>query len=354
MNYVNFETLGRVFSRESMRALSHRIHSAGLLVSPESFAGYIVATVSTISLFITAVLFLLPSTQKTLVSVVDGALASFMLPAVAVKAIAILFFLALIFLIVSFVCYVIVSSVLITLSDARKNAVEAVLPDFLTLIVANVRAGMTLDQAIWYAAKPEFGLLSVEVKNIIKGTFSGESISSALDRLNERFDSRVLARTVALIKQASVTGGEVAKILEMTASDARETESLRKEIAASLIIYQIFILFSSMLGAPFLFAVVNKLLAVIEKSFAFLPQTAVQMTSFIRPSPSLITSADFALFSLAVIFVTSLISAFIISIVQSGSKNQGLKYFPFILIAAYVVYFVASAMLESFFAGMII
>lgn len=354
MGYMNFEALGRLFSREQMRSFGKKIHSAGILVSPESFVGYLVATVLVTSLFMSAVFFLLPSSQKYFISLATGLLASISPPVLAVKILTIVLLLALSILVCSFLCYVLVSSALILISEARKNAIESVLPDFLTLIGANVRAGMTIDQAMWYAAKPEFGLLSIEVRNVIKGAFSGESLQGALDRLNERFDSRILDRTLTLIKQATVTGGEVAKVLEMTASDARETAMMKKDIAASLIIYEIFILFSAAFGAPFLFSVVNKLLAVVEKSFEFLPQTAVQMTSFIKPSAPMVTANDFFLFSLGVLFITSLVSSFIVGVVHTGSKNQGLKYFPFMLTAAYVVFFAVSALIGSFFAGMLI
>ncbi len=351
---VNFESLGRMFSREQMRSFGRLIHSAGVLVSPEAFAGYLIATVLTATLFLSAVIFLLPSSQKFFLGAVSGGLEGLMLPTILLKFITLLLVLVLSLVVVVFATYVVVTAILILMSETRKNAVEAVLPDFLTLIGANVRAGMTIDQAIWYAAKPEFGILSIEVRNVIKGAFSGESLNSALDKLNERFDSRVLERTISLIKQASLTGGEVAKILEMTASDARETAMLRKDIAASLLIYEIFVVFSAALGAPFLFAVVNKLLGILEKSFEFLPQTAVQMSTYLKPSAPLVTSTDFFYFSLATIFITTLISSLIIGVVQTGSKNQGIKYFPFMLIVAYLVYFVVSSFLESFFAGMLI
>lgn len=355
MVLINFETLGRIFSREQMRSFGRRIHAAGILVSPELFAGYLVATCVVASLFLALVLMFLPASNNYFTNLINSALLSLKLPSVALKLIAIITMLLLSFVAVLFTLYIFLSAILILRTDARKNAVEVILPDFLTLISANVRAGMTLDQAIWYSAKPEFGILSIEVRNVIKGAFSGESLNSALDKLNERFDSRVLDRTISLIKQASYTGGEVAKILEMTASDARETAMLKKDIAASLLIYEIFVIFSAALGAPFLFAVVNKLLATLEKSFEFLlPSAGVQSVSFIKPSTPLITAVDFFYFSLATIFITTLISSFMVGVVQTGSKNQGLKYFPFMLIGAYAVYFIVSSLLESFFSTMLI
>ncbi len=355
MALISFESFGRVFSREWIQSFEKRIHSAGIILSSEAFAGYLIVLLTTATFFLSLVLFLLPGYQNYFFLLISNIIPSLTSQIIALKIIIFIIIFAISFAFVLFIFYTLVSAVLILLTETRKNAVEVMLPDFLTLIGANVRAGMTLDQAIWYAAKPEFGILSVEVKNVIKGTFSGESLGSALDKLNERFDSKILGRTLALIKQASITGGEIAKILEITAADARETAILKKDIAASMVIYEIFILFSAAFGAPFLFAVVNKLLGILEKSFSFGTQITIETMSFIKPSAApLITSSDFFYFSLGTIFITVLISSLIIGIIQAGSKNQGLKYFPFIIIVAYLVYFLVLAILESFFVGMLI
>lgn len=350
---MNFESLGRIYSREQMRSFGKRIHSSGILVSPEGFMGYVLAIMLTTSFFLALVLFLLPSTQKYFISLIANVFFKFAFPVIVLNVITFAAIFVFSLALTSFATYVIVSAVLILLSEARKKMVESVLPDFLTLLGANVRAGMTLDQAIWYAAKPEYGILSTEIRIVIKGAFSGEPLNSALDRLSERFDSKLFERTISLIKQASLTGGEIAKILEITASDARKSATLKKEISASLLIYEIFVLFSAALGAPFLFAVVNKLFAILEKSFASLPQTSASFSSFSKPTAPLITSTEFFYFSIVVIFITTFFSSLIIGIVQSGSKNQGLKYFPFIVLIAYLVFFGVSYLFESFFASML-
>ncbi|MDD5337577.1 MAG: type II secretion system F family protein [Candidatus ainarchaeum sp.] len=352
MASFNFENLGRIFSREQMRSFGKRIHAAGIITSPEAFAGYIVLTAFFSILFLALVLVLLPSSATYFYSL-TGTLAGLKLPALLLRIIAVALIVAVSAIAVILSVYFLLSAILILRTEARKNAVEVILPDFLTLISANVRAGMTLDQAIWYSAKPEFGILSIEVKNVMKGAFSGESLNAALDTLSERFDSKVLDRTIRLIKQASYTGGEVARVLEMTASDARETAILRKDIAASLLIYEIFVVISAALGAPFLFAVVSKLLGILEKSFQFVPQTTTNMVSFIRPTAPLVTSTDFYYFSIISIFVTVFISALMVGSVQTGSKNQGLKYFPFMVVLAYLVYFLVNSLLTSLFASMV-
>jgi type II secretory pathway component PulF len=238
--------------------------------------------------------------------------------------------------------------------ENRRDRLEAVLPDFLLLVSSNIKAGMTLDQAMWYAAKPEFGILSDEVKVVIKNAFSGESLDAALDELAVRFDSKVFERTILLVKQANATGGELTDVLERTAEDVRETIIMKKEISASLVMYEIFVIFAAVVGTPFLFAVGGKLIEVFEKISVHLPSTGSSAsmfgpfsgTSFGGP---IISSSDFFYFSIPMIFITCLISSFIISSIRTGTKTQGLKYFPLMLVLAFIVYALAASALSSVF-----
>jgi type II secretory pathway component PulF len=262
----------------------------------------------------------------------------------------IVFFAAL--LAVYFMLFALVSSALVVGAETRRNAVEAALPDFLTLVSANVKAGMTLDQAMWYAAKPEFGLLSTEVKVVIKRAFSGESLSSALDDLAVRVDSKVFQRTISLIKQASATGGEIAEILERTAQDTRNSSIMKKDISASLVLYEIFVLFAAIFGTPFLFAVSSKLIGVLEKAFAYLPATgsqSVSQFSFIKPMVPTITSGQFFWFSIVTIAVTAVFASFIVGVIRTGSRTEGLKYLPFVMALALGVFWVVTQALNAFF-----
>jgi len=67
----------------------------------------------------------------------------------------------------------------------------------------------------------------------------------------------------------------------------------------------------------------------------------------------MITSTEFFYFTIPTIFVTALFSSFIVSVIRTGTRNQGLKYFPFILIGALVIYFGVSWALGQFFATLV-
>ena len=63
----------------------------------------------------------------------------------------------------------------------------------------------------------------------------------------------------------------------------------------------------------------------------------------------MISSSDFFWFSIPTIFVTALISSFIVSVIRTGNRNQGMKYFPFVLVISYLIYWAVTGMVDSFF-----
>jgi len=344
-----FEFFGKLFlTRKQAQDLEKKLHAAGIILAPEAFAGYLTLNILIVAILLT----LLFINVQDIYSGLSDAIYS-VIPGMPQAVIIIALFV--IALIVAYIgAWIVLSSYLVLRAEGRRNKVEAALPDFLMLVSANIKAGMPLDQAMWYSAKPEFGLLSVEVKSTIKHAFGGESLNHSLDELSMRFDSKVMKRTIALIKQALATGGEVAAVLETTASDVRGTRILKKEIAASLVLYEIFVLFAAMVGTPFLFAVGEKLVEVFEMQRLAMPIERgggfTQFSSLTFAEP-IITSGDFYYFSLATIFVTSLISSFIVSVIRTGTKSEGMKYFPFVVAVSYGIFFAVSHFLETFFAN---
>jgi pilus assembly protein TadC len=347
-----FEKSGRLFfTRERIRTLEKEINTAGISMPADSFAGYVALNVIVVTLFLTLLIIFYPSTNELLKGIVSPyAAIPFELVAILVLIISLVA--------VYLATMALLSTYLIMKTENRRKELETALPDFLTLVASNIKAGMTLDQAMWYSAKPEFGILSKEVKINIKSSFSGETLENTLDVLASRFDSKVFKRTLLLLKQATATGGELTDVLERTSDDVRNTIIMKKEIAASLVLYEIFVLFAAIVGTPFLFAVASKLIEVFERISPQVgggltgvsggPFTTFSNVSFSGP---VISSADFFWFSIPTIFITALISSFIVSVIRTGTKSQGMKYFPFVLALSYLVYFVVINVVESFFAA---
>lgn len=347
MGETIFENVGRLlFSRDRIRKLEKDLKSAGIGIAGDAFAGYVILNVLIIAAFLSTFLMVFEPTATPVTKAVSQ------LAELPFYAIWLLLFVALL-ISLYFLSFIFLSAYIVMQIENRRDKLETVLPDFLMLVSSNMKAGMTLDQAMWYAAKPEFGLLSEEVRSIIKSAFSGESLDAALDDLSSRFDSKIFERTILLVKQASATGGELTNVLERTAEDVRETLIMKKEVAASLMMYEIFVLFGAVFGAPFLFSVGGKLIEIFERISVHMPRVssspALGPFGGIGLSGPVITSQDFFYFSIPTIFVTCLVSSFIVSIIRTGTRTQGLKYFPFVLIGALFVYWLAASFLSSVF-----
>lgn len=354
MANMAYESIGRLFSRAQMKSLGGLLDASGVDFIPEAFAGLVVmacAIASVLAYFISISIapirnFLFKAALLVSPDLTASSPAFF-------SAIAVLFS---ILVAAGSICLAIYVFLLLA-ADARRRKVEEVMPDFLSLSAANVRAGMTIDQAMWYAAKPEFGILSEEVAIVAKRAFGGVPFNKAIDHLSDRFNSKAVRRTVALIKQGIASGGQIANILERTADDARQMRILRKEISASLLMYVIFIVFAGAIGTPFLFAISGKLVAIIEGVFATMPAQSggaamgAGLSNFAMPSKPLVSSADFFLFTILTSIITAIFSSLIIGVISKGSKKDGITYLPFLLIVSLTIFFVANYFLEGFLSN---
>ncbi len=347
-----YEMIGRLFSRAQMRNLGGLLESAGVDFVAEAFAGFMVL----LCVFATVLLYLVAISFDSLRNFLFK-LAAFISFDFTVQSTAPFTLMAILFAVfaatggICLIAYVI----LLLRADSRRRSVEEVLPDFLSLSASNVRAGMTIDQAMWYAAKPEFGILSQEVSEIAKKAFGGVPFNQAIDHLPERFNSKPMRRAVALIKQGIASGGQLADILERTAEDSRQMMMLRKEISAALRMYVIFIVFAGALGTPFLFAISSRLVSMLESVFASLPASSGTATTslgaFITPTKPAVSSSDFFLFTIISCAITAVFSALIIGVISKGSKKDGIPYIPVLLVISLVIFFVTSYVLQGMLAN---
>ncbi|MFH0927348.1 MAG: type II secretion system F family protein, partial [Candidatus Micrarchaeota archaeon] len=315
-----YDSIGRAFGRERMRAFSEFLSSGGFKLSAERFAGLYVV-ISTLLSILVAFLFIAFSGLSAYVFrlCILAFKPLLLLTPLFVPVFTILLSFAIVFFLIALFGYVFV----LLSADRRRNQVEEALPDFLILAAANSRAGMTIDQALWHAAKPEFGILADEVQVVAKRTFGGVPFNESIDYLSKVVDSKIMRRTVALIKQGLASGSKIAVILERTAQDARDMQIIKRDIAASLLMYVIFIVFAAAVGTPFLFAVSAKLVMLMEQVFAQIP-TASQApsmgaTSFIQPQAPIVTSDQFLIFVLISLLVTSISSSLLIGVIQKGN-----------------------------------
>ena len=245
----------------------------------------------------------------------------------------------------------ITSTYLDVLIGRRRKEVEAVLPDFLQLTAANIGAGMPIDRALWFAVRPRFGVLAVEIETVAKRVLTGESLDEALRRFTRQYDSPVLSRSINLLLEGVAAGGHIADLLHKISVDIQEQRILQKEMAASVMTYVIFISFAAVLAAPVLFGLSTELLTVIQAIVGNMDTSA--MGGMLSVSGDVISLADFRIFSLAVLIGSAVMSALIVGVIRSGSASEGLRFVAPFVVTSVVLYVLSVALFHSLFGGLV-
>ncbi|HLC60125.1 MAG TPA: type II secretion system F family protein [Candidatus Nanoarchaeia archaeon] len=236
----------------------------------------------------------------------------------------------------------------------RTRLMEEQLPDFLEVLSANLKGGMTFERALWGAINPRFRVLSNEIAKTSKKVMTGYDLSKALIELGDNYDSLMLKRTMDLIISEVESGGNVANLIDRLVDNLKETKELKDEMAASAIAYIIFISVIVIVISPLLFALSFHLLKVLVSFMNKLSST----TQNVRALPFVFSKVrvnveDFRIFSMIALFVISLFSSLIVAIVEKGQIKAGIKYIPIYVIGSTIFYFIFMKVLGSVLGGIV-
>lgn len=236
----------------------------------------------------------------------------------------------------------------------RTKKMEEQFPDFLQVLSANLKGGMTFERAIWGAIKPRFGVLGSEMAKASKKVMTGYDISKALTELSEKYDSLMLKRTVDLMVSEVESGGNVAELIDRIVDNLKETKSLKDEMVASALAYVIFISVIVVVISPLLFALSFNLLKVLINFMNRLSFTtqSVSALPFVFSKVS-VNVEDFRKFSIIALFVISFFSSLIVAIVEKGDIKGGVKYIPIYTFGSIGFYYLFMGVLGSVFTGVI-
>ena len=236
----------------------------------------------------------------------------------------------------------------------RTRLMEEQLPDFLEVVSANLKGGMTFERALWGAINPRFKVLSNEMARTSKKVMTGYDLSKALIELGGNYDSLMLKRTMDLIISEVESGGNVAELIDRLVDNLKETKELKDEMAASAIAYMIFISIIVVVISPLLFALSFHLLKILVGFVNKLSATTqnVRALPFVFSKIS-VNVEDFRKFSMIALFVISLFSSLIVAIVEKGQIKAGIKYIPIYVIGSTFFYFIFMKVLGSVLGGIV-
>ncbi len=234
----------------------------------------------------------------------------------------------------------------------RTKKMEEQLPDFLQVLSSNLKGGMTFERALWAAVKPRFSVLGSEMARASKKVMTGYEIGKALTELADKYNSLMLRRTVDLIISELEGGGNVAELIDRLVDNLKDTKALKDEMSASAIAYVIFISVIVVVIAPLLFAISFHLL-ILTVNFIGQISLATQRVASLpfAFSKANVNPEDFRIFSIATIFVISLFSSLIVSIVEKGDMKGGVKYIPIYVFGSIGLYFLFMNIIGILFGG---
>ncbi|MCH8329708.1 MAG: type II secretion system F family protein [Nanoarchaeota archaeon] len=254
----------------------------------------------------------------------------------------------LVFIVLLFILWILFYVIVDLKIFKRKVDIEDVLPDYLQLTASNIKAGMTIDRALWYAVRPRFGVLAKEIEIVAKETMRGEDLKTALQKFADKYESVLLKRSISLLIEGLEAGGEIGNLLNKIAINIQENKIMKKEMAANVTTYVIFITFATIAAAPALFALSGVLIKVITNLGSTMGGVTSATTGFaLSFSGSGIKYSDFKIFAVVSLIITSFFSSVIISTIKKGNAKLGFKYIPMFIVVTITLFFIADKVLGS-------
>jgi flagellar protein FlaJ len=241
--------------------------------------------------------------------------------------------------------------ILVFISNKRAHLTEEVLPDVLRLIASNLRAGILPEKALIMSARPEFGPLSEQIKEAGKCLVVGESIEKAFKVIPERINSPILRKTINLIIEGIVKGGNLAPLLENLAEDIKSSIMLKRDIRAHVTSYTMFILLAIGIGSPILYAASLFLTETLIKLTTILPTQTFQTGVLSISLAGINLSGDFIFwYSVILMIVAAIFGSILIGLIQEGKEFAGVKYIPFLVTVELAVFYFVKFKVLSFLA----
>lgn len=237
----------------------------------------------------------------------------------------------------------------------RTKQIEAQMADFLILVSTNLKGGLSLEQALWSAIRPDFGLLAEEMTIVSKRVMTGNDLQDALRDFIYKYESATLQRNFMLIIGEVESGGKIVGVIDKVIRSLKRTKALKEEMAASTVSYMIFIGVVVVVVAPALFALAFQLLLIITDFTASLGSSLSSASSAMSIPINFdaeVNTGHFRTFSVMALATISICSSMIISIIEKGDIRGGLKYIPLFTFSSIILYFIAMIILNNAFGGL--
>jgi archaeal flagellar protein FlaJ len=255
-----------------------------------------------------------------------------------------------IYLVVIFILLLVYNSVKEKVKNsANIKKMEEVFPDFIELVSSNLRSGMTVDKALLMSSRKEFYPLDEHILQLGKDITTGKEITVALKEMAIRIKSEKINKTISLINSGLKTGGNLAILLEETASNLREREFIEKRAASNVLMYVIFIFFAVAIGAPVLFGLSSVLVKVLSTLLSSIPELPTNSAMPLTLKSVNISTEFITYFSLTFMIVSDILAALLLGLVSKGEEKRGVKYIIPLIALSTTTYLLIKTILSGYF-----
>lgn len=119
----------------------------------------------------------------------------------------------------------------------RLRRLEERFPDFLRDVGSSHQGGLTLSNAIAVAARGDYGALTPEIRKMADQLALNVALDEVLQRFADRVRTPLVRRAVALVLEATRSGGNTVQVIQAAARDVREIKTLEGDRRATMTLY---------------------------------------------------------------------------------------------------------------------
>ena len=125
--------------------------------------------------------------------------------------------------------------------NKKVNDLETKFAEFLKDLAEYWKVGISMSSAVQTLARGDYGAMSREIQKMNSQISWGVAFNDVLHQLSQRIKTKLVTRSVSLIEEANLAGGNIADVLESAAKDASEIKWLESERTRGVFMYVVVI-----------------------------------------------------------------------------------------------------------------
>ncbi len=227
----------------------------------------------------------------------------------------------------------------------RQKELEVKFLEFVRSLVENVRAGVTIPQAILHVSNSNFGALTQYIKKLANQIEWGYPLHDALTIFAKDTRNEVIKRSIAIVIEAEKSGGNMSAVLEAVTQSVLEVKQIKDERKSNAYeqIIQSYIIF-------FMFVVIMIVMQVylIPKISVISADigTGIGSSGLAGLGSGSKSQVDFGPIFTATIIIQGLFAGLLLGKFAEGDYKAGLKHALAMIMSGYLITSTASGLIK--------